>query len=126
MQAAFHPVGDSRHIPEAWPLLLSRDQLCAYMGGISWATLSRICPVHPIDLGANLLRYPRLQIDAWIASLPPRLPGRLQDPKEDGQDAPAGQPPPADPTAPEDRRSAAVDRARARAGGGSKGWKRAS
>lgn len=65
-------------IPPAWPLLLTREQLCAYLGGLSWGTLSKVLPVAPLDLGANVLRYSRPQIDAWAAGLPPRLPKGLQ------------------------------------------------
>jgi hypothetical protein len=36
-------------------------------------TLRNICPVPAVDLGANLRRYPRAQVDAWVATLPPRL-----------------------------------------------------
>ena len=61
-------------IPEAWPAWLSREQLRAYLGGIGDATLRMICPVPPIDMGANVLRYRRAEVDAWEASLPHRLP----------------------------------------------------
>ncbi|RZJ19090.1 MAG: hypothetical protein EON91_02535 [Brevundimonas sp.] len=100
-------------IPQAWPLLLSRDQLCAYLGGLSWDTVAKILPVAPVDLGANVLRYPRPAVDAWAASLPPRLPRALRGEGESSQPAPA-----ADPTAPESRTSAAAERARLRASGG--------
>jgi len=61
-------------IPEAWPALLSREQLCAYAGGISDTTLRKVCPVPAVDLGANVLKYRRAEVDAWLA-LPtsPRL-----------------------------------------------------
>lgn len=71
-------MGAGTDIPQAWPLLLTREQLCAYLGGLSWGTLSKILPVAPLDLGANVLRYSRPQIDTWAASLPPRLPKALQ------------------------------------------------
>lgn len=95
-------------IPEAWPALLSRDQLCAYLGGASDTTVRKVCPVAPVDMGANVLRYRRAEIDAWLASLPHRgLRGR-----------PAGeQDTPDDPPAANDRPSASVARARARAAG---------
>jgi hypothetical protein len=59
-------------IPDAWPLLLSKQQVCAYLG-ISAGTLVRVCPIPPVDLGANVVRYNRLQIEAWANALPPRL-----------------------------------------------------
>lgn len=67
--------GHHRYIPDSWPALLSKDQLRAYVGGMSEETLSKVCPVSPVDLGANLLRYPRQQVDAWIADLQPRVGG---------------------------------------------------
>ncbi len=104
-------------IPEAWPLLLTREQLCAYLGGISAPTLGRICPVAPLDLGVHLLRYDRRQIDAWIAGLPPRLP------RGDGtsQDAP----PAPDLDAAESRTDSAIERAAARAKEGTRTWRKA-
>lgn len=70
-EPVFEP-GHPRHVPASWPMLLSRDQLCAYIG-VSPATLTKICPVRPLDLGASLIRYSRDQIDEWVATLPPRL-----------------------------------------------------
>ena len=98
-------------IPDAWPLLLSRDQACAYLG-VSASTLFRVCPVAPVDLGANVLRYHRPEIDAWVATLPPRLPKHLQADNDHSNDEPR----PDD--HPEDRRQSAVERARQRALGG--------
>lgn len=63
-----------------WPLLLTREQLCDYLQ-VSWSSLSKSCPVAPLELGVNVVRYSRLQIDEWIAGLPPRD-------KRDGQQAP--------------------------------------
>lgn len=61
----------------AWPALLTKQQLETYLGA-SWATLAKVCPVAPIDIGANLLRFSRAQIDAWVASLPAKArKGRL-------------------------------------------------
>lgn len=102
--------GHPRHVPETWPTLLSRDQLCAYLG-VSADTITRICPVRPLDLGANLVRYSRGQIDEWVATLPPRLMGahRLRSTTaatESGADDIA-----------ETRAEAALDRVRARADG---------
>jgi hypothetical protein len=66
----------SRHwaggIPDAWPALMTREQVCAYLS-IGAATFAKICPVAPLDLGANVLRWSRVQIDAWVAKVPPRL-----------------------------------------------------
>jgi hypothetical protein len=59
-------------LPEAWPRLLSRSQSAAYCG-ISESAFARICPVAPLDLGMNVIRYNRRQLDAWIDGLPPRL-----------------------------------------------------
>lgn len=92
-------------IPEAWPAWLSREQLRAYLGGIGDATLRMICPVAPIDLGANVLRYRRAEIDAWETTLPHRLP-RGQHSEHDAL--------PAAPAA-NDRPTTAIERALARA-----------
>ena len=82
-----------------------KQQLEAYIGA-SWATLSRVCPVAPIDIGANLLRFSRAQIDAWVASLPARArKGRL------AAISTANSQPEADP----DHRAAALARVRERA-----------
>ena len=93
-------------IPEAWPALMSRDQLRAYLGGIGDATLRMICPVAPVNMGANLLRYRKTEVDAWLERLDHRLP-RPKDGAQDGA--------PAAPAA-NDRPMSAVERARARAG----------
>lgn len=90
-------------IPEAWPALLSREQLRAYLGGICDATLRKVCPVPPLDLGANVLRYRKAEVDRWLESCPARLPKSVGD----EQDAPP---------AANDRPMSAVERARARAG----------
>lgn len=60
-------------IPEAWPLLMTKSQLAAYLGGMDPRTVDKICPISPVKLGAGILRWPRLQIDAWVATLPPLL-----------------------------------------------------
>ncbi|WP_298330652.1 hypothetical protein [Asticcacaulis sp.] len=67
-----------RVIPDQWPLFLTKEQLCAYLGGMDERTLSKILPVQPLDLGANILRWNRQQVDAWAASLPPRLPKAMK------------------------------------------------
>lgn len=90
-------------VPESWPALMSREQLRAYLGGICDATLRKVCPVPPLDLGANVLRYRKGDVDRWLDGRPHRLPKSLPD----EQDAP--------PVA-NDRPMSAVERARARAG----------
>ncbi len=108
---ALFPPGHARHIPEAWPLFLSPDQLVAYTG-LSKDTLAKVCPVAPIDLGANVLRYHRHQIDSWANSLPSRTVGLRQTPdKVNDEDVAA----PGDVVSGEDRAQAALDRVRARA-----------
>lgn len=104
-------------IPEAWPILLTREQLCAYLGGLSDATVRKICPVPAVDLGANVLRYHRAAIDAWVDSLGPR---GLKLTAEGEQDA-------AGPAAANDTRAAMTpaQRARARATRGQR-WKRSN
>jgi len=123
MDYAERPVGDPKHVPEAWPLLLSKEQLCAYIG-VSTATLTRICPVRPLDLGANVVRYSRPQIEDWVATLPPRLIGRKPDAlpvdAEVVQDAAAA---PSAENA-EDRPMNAIERARARVSKGPTRWRK--
>jgi len=100
-------------VPDAWPALLSREQLRAYLGGICDATLRKVCPVAPLDLGANVVRYRRRDVDAWLDRLPERVLRRLlagaQDSAQPESAAAANDPP--------DRPLSAVDRARARAAG---------
>ena len=95
-------------LPEAWPRWLRIEQACAYLGGIGEATFRKICPVAPLDMGANVLLYRRAEIDAWELSLPHRLP-RNADPAQSAEPVP--QP------AANDRPMSAVERARARAAG---------
>jgi predicted DNA-binding transcriptional regulator AlpA len=97
---------DRSRIPEAWPLLLCREQLAAYLG-MSAETIRRICPVAPLDLGVNLVRWRRPDIDAWVAGLPARLVRGAH-----GVATPAPTPSRA---ASEERRLSAVERARDRA-----------
>ncbi len=99
-------------VPQAWPRLLTREQLCAYLGGVSESTVVRICTVPPIQLGVSLLRYDRQAIDAWIDSLPPRL-LHVVATSQDAAEPAADRPP--EPAA--SRTLSAVDRARARAEG---------
>lgn len=102
--------GHPRHVPETWPALLSRDQLCAYIG-VGADTITRICPVRPLDLGANLVRYSRQQVDEWVATLPPRL-MMSRRAQGDTEEVPVV----VEETS-ETRAEAALDRVRARAGG---------
>lgn len=75
-RAEDHAAGDTRTliggIPEAWPALLTREQVCAYVG-MSADSMARTCPVAPVALGVKLLRWRRKDIDAWIEGLPSRL-----------------------------------------------------
>ncbi|WP_395444906.1 hypothetical protein [Caulobacter sp. UC70_42] len=58
-RAEDHAAGDTRTliggIPEAWPALLTREQVCAYVG-MSADSMARTCPVAPVALGVKLLR----------------------------------------------------------------------
>ena len=98
-----------------WPLLLNRDELCEYLGA-SWRTLKNVLTVRPVDMGANVIRYSRIQIDEWVATLPPRL---LISKNKNGDDEEAGTE--AEQTEEgdiaESRVEAALDRVRARAEG---------
>lgn len=93
----------------AWPALMCRETFRAYLDDLGDATLKAICPVAPVDLGNSVIRYRRSDVDRWIESLPLR---QLRRASDDGQDAPAAQP---EPAAANDRASAAVARAAARA-----------
>jgi len=108
--------GHPRHVPETWPALLSRDQLCAYVG-VAGATITRICPVRPLDMGANVVRYSRAQIDEWVATVPPRL--MVSDKQNDanGAAASARAQDQVEADVAESRTESALDRVRARAGG---------
>jgi predicted DNA-binding transcriptional regulator AlpA len=97
-------------IPEAWPALLSRPQVCAYVG-MSWESLSRTCPVPPVALGVNLLRWRRADIDDWISGLPSRLQNAAQAEGQEGRSSP----PPPSRLAGEERRFDALERASQRA-----------
>lgn len=70
------------HLP-SWPRLLSLDDLCLYLG-VCARTCRKICPVPPLDLGVNLLRWDRLRIDEWVDSCPLR-----HRPDRNSGDAPA-------------------------------------
>lgn len=114
-------------IPEAWPLLLSREQLRAYLGGIGDATLRKVCPIAPVDLGANVLRYYRAEVDAWVAGLSHR---GLRAAIEAAQDAPAAltvnvSSEPQVAASVHREQITPADRARARANGGQR-WKKSA
>lgn len=106
-------------IPEAWPQLLSREQLCAYLGGLSWDTVKKILPVAPLDLGANVLRYRKPDIDVWVEHLPLKSLTGLQPSRTSGQDAPE-----VTPDDGLDQKSAALERVRRRAGKGQSGCRK--
>lgn len=108
--------GHPRHVPENWPALLSRDQLCAYVG-VAATTITKVCPVRPLDMGANVVRYSRVQIDEWVATLPPRLMVAEKQTGDDGGNTDAAVSAAAEPSVAESRVEAALDRVRARAGG---------
>jgi hypothetical protein len=102
-------------VPDAWPLFLTMDMLIAYLGGdINARTVRKICPVHPLDLGANKVRYHRLQIDAWADTLKPRLPKTQQPVNDDAPEVDDG------PITPEDNRMTALERVQARMAKGAK------
>lgn len=96
-------------IPEAWPALLTREQVCAYVG-MSADSMSRVCPVPPVALGVKLLRWRRKDIDAWVEGLPSRLlrGGRATTDIDETAPQPFK-------LAGEDRRRTAVERANQRA-----------
>ncbi len=83
------------------------EQVCAYLA-ISPDTFRRICSVAPVELGVRLLRWRRLDIDAWAEGLPPKM-GAPRE--QDMADTII----PSD-LASEERRSAAVTRAHLRTG----------
>lgn len=57
----------------AWPLLLSLAQVCAYLD-LSPASFRKVCPVPAVALGVAVARWNRNQIDEWVNSLPPETP----------------------------------------------------
>lgn len=59
----------------AWPLLLTLDQACDYLG-VSPGTFRKVCPVPPIALGAAVNRWHRVQLEDWVNTLPPKNTGR--------------------------------------------------
>lgn len=98
------------HIPEAWPALLDRAQLAAYVG-FAEQTLMRILPVRPVDCGVRGIRWKRREIDDWIDNLPHRLPGSKDSAHaEDASPPDHGEHDPA-----EERRNDALARVKARA-----------
>lgn len=87
-----------------WPAMLTRAELCQYLG-VSWSTLKGTLTVHPIDMGASVVRYSRAQIDDWIATRPPRVKGGHQPLLEVVPDGSV-----------QDERLASLERVRRRAG----------
>lgn len=65
----------------AWPLLLTSEQACAYLG-VSLGTFRKVCPVPAVALGAAVTRWNRNHIDEWVNSLPPKAVGKTE-PKAD-------------------------------------------
>lgn len=60
-----------------WPALMSRSTLARYLD-MSEDAVRRICPIPPLDLGLRQNRWPKQEVDRWLASLPARLPaGRM-------------------------------------------------
>lgn len=102
-------------IPEAWPALLTQEQAAVYCG-VSADSFRRVCTIAPRDMGLNVLRWSRSQLDAWIAGLPPRL----QRAQADEQDAPAEIEPAR--AAAVERQTDALDKVRARMSGRGKAW----
>lgn len=88
---------------DAWPALMTRELLAGYTS-ISTHTLAKICPVSPLDIGANCVRFSRTDVDRWLATLSPRSLTKLQ-----GEAAPSESLPVVD------EAQAALDRVRARA-----------
>lgn len=106
-----------------WPFMLNRAEVCEYLG-VSWRTLKNILTVRPVDMGANVVRYSRVQLEEWVATLPPRF--LASENQNGGADEEAGARggETAEAEIAESRVEAALDRVRARAGG-SKWRKRA-
>ena len=99
---------DTLPLPD-WPHLLTLEQACAYLG-LGAGTFRTICPVRPVDLGVNLTRWRRTEIDAWVAGLPARLP----DARARAQDAASAAPAPPPVTPATERREGALQRVRRR------------
>jgi hypothetical protein len=108
-------------IPESWPLLLTKEQLCAYLGDLSWDTVKKIMPVAPLDLGANVLRYRRPDVDNWIARCPHKTPRLPQ-----GDSVPHGDPPVETAEPGEERRVTSLDKVRRRTQQDQRRWPKAS
>lgn len=64
--------GGPKWIPDAWPLLMTRTEVCEYLE-IPPERFFEICPIPPVDLGANVTRYHRWQIWEWANAMPPTL-----------------------------------------------------
>ncbi|EGF93068.1 hypothetical protein ABI_15080 [Asticcacaulis biprosthecium C19] len=92
-------------------MLMTLEQACAYLGGMDDRTFRKVCPVQPVEMAANLLRYRRPDIDDWTATLTPRL----KTPTPAVNDSV-----PTDETTletPEIRRESSIERVKARTGG---------
>ncbi|ESQ90098.1 hypothetical protein ABAC460_10040 [Asticcacaulis sp. AC460] len=110
--------GGLHPIPEAWPMLMTIDQACAYLGGMDGRTFHKICPVFPVDIGANIVRYRRADLDTWASGLRPRLNSTAPAVNDS---APAAE---TMVDTPDQRRDDAITRAIARATGGHHGKRR--
>lgn len=90
-RAPLLPVGQLQAHPlPDWPAMLSRTQLCLYLG-VSWATLKGVLTVRPVDMGASVIRYRRDQIDEWVRSRPQRA-AKALGPTPEPQGPPAETP----------------------------------
>ena len=94
-------------VPEAWPLLMSREVACAYLM-LSKDSFRRVCPVPALELGVNLLRWRRHDLDDWTSGLPLRLLRGQTECRAEASSIPPAQ------LAAEERRISAVERAKQR------------
>lgn len=68
-------------IPEAWPLLLDREQLSAFLN-IPGDVIEKILDVAPLDLGNGVIRWNRTQVEEWAQSLKPKIEKVTKNEKE--------------------------------------------
>lgn len=72
--------------PPAWPRLLRLELAAAYCG-VAPGTFRACCPVAPSELGAAVLVWDRVRLDAWLDSLPARAARRRSRGGDDVRDA---------------------------------------